>query len=326
MNNFHAGIDIAKLSFSAAIKAGGKEKTKSFSNDKKGFRAFLKWLGENPADSYRCCMEATGRYGEALAGFLHSSGCAVSVVNPAKISYFMKMRLDRNKTDEADAKAILAYSGLLNPPAWRPQSAERLELRELLQRAEALEKMRQQELNRLELARPAVRGSIKNHIEYLEKEIKSLEGKIRGLIAAHADLKKDTALLAGIPGIGEKTAQRAVAYFPDIRSFAGAKQAAAFCGLAPQRSQSGTSLNSSRLSKTGGAKLRKIFFMPALVAARYNPVIKAFYDRLIANGKPKKKALCAAMRKLVHIIYGVLKSGLPFDPERKKNKPAVQKI
>jgi transposase len=122
-------------------------------------------------------------------------------------------------------------------------------------------------------------------------------------------------LLKSIPGIGVRTSSKTLAFFNDITKFDNAKKVVAYIGLNPQHAQSGTSLNYSHISKTGDSELRKMFFMPALVAIQCEPSIKAYYNKLLSKGKAKKVAICAVMRKLVHIIYGVLKSKKPFNAE-----------
>ncbi|MBS0351413.1 MAG: IS110 family transposase [Proteobacteria bacterium] len=114
--------------------------------------------------------------------------------------------------------------------------------------------------------------------------------------------------------MGEKTAQKIIAFIGDIKRFTHPKQTTAYVGLNPRQRQSGSSINGCLgISKMGSAYLRKTLYMPALVAIKYNPLVKSFYTRLVKRGKPKKLAVCAAMRKLLHIIYGVLKSGQPFN-------------
>ena len=120
-------------------------------------------------------------------------------------------------------------------------------------------------------------------------------------------------LLVSINGIGERTAWSILAYIGDINFFSNAKQIASYAGLTPKIIQSGTSIDKSSLSKLGHKRLRKSLYMPALVAIRYNPILKAVYERLVNNGKPKKVAIVAVMRKLLILSYGVLKSEKPFD-------------
>ena len=313
MDKICVGIDIAKLTFVAAIKIGDKDKVKSFSNDEEGFQKFTEWLQQVSAGQYRCCMESTGKYGHALALFLHNNNYIVSIVNPAKIKYFMRSQLSRNKTDSVDAKFIRYYCELLLPPAWEPLPVETQELQALVKRRDSLNNMLLKEQNRLENVDDIIKESIDDLISHLANKIKTIEEMINKFINDRPELKVNSELLISITGIGEKTTNKILAFLGDVAKFDTAKKMAAFVGLNPQHAQSGTSLNYSHLSKTGDAELRKMFFMPALVAIRHEPNIKAFYEKLISKGKAKKVAICAVMRKLVHIIYGVLKSRKPFD-------------
>lgn len=313
MKKICVGIDIAKLTFVAAIKINDKDKVKSFPNNEDGFKSFIEWLQSFSVEEYHCCMEATGKYGYALALCLHENDHVVSIVNPAKIKYFMKSQLARNKTDSIDAKLICNYCELFTPSQWQPLPVEIKELQALVKRVDMLNNMLLQEKNRLENVEPIIKESIDDNINHLKNEIKKIEIVINKHIDAHSVLKKDSALLKSIPGIGEKTKNKTLAFLNRFKDFDKAKQAAAFIGINPQHAQSGTSLNHSHISKTGDAELRKMFYMPALVAIQCEPNIKAFYEKLVGKGKPKKVAICAVMRKLVHIIYGVLRSQKPFD-------------
>ena len=134
------------------------------------------------------------------------------------------------------------------------------------------------------------------------------------LIANDESLASKASLLKTIKGVGNKTIYVVLSHLGDPEQFQSPKQFAAYIGINPGHKQSGTSLNQSALCKIGDPYIRKMLYMPTLSATQCNPLIKTFYQRLISNGKPKMVAVCAAMRKLVFIIFGVLKSGVPFDP------------
>ena len=258
-------------------------------------------------------MEATGVYGEALATFLCDLGYYVCVVNPAKIKGFSRGELTRTKTDKADAKLIARFCRAMNPAPWHPEPPHIRELQALVRRLEALQDMYQQESNRLEGATKTVQSSIEVIKTKLDQEIDEIRKKIKNNIDQHPDLRDKQKLLETIPGVGEATISQVLAFMP-IHKFASAKQLTAFIGLNPREYTSGTSINGrTSLSKMGNSKLRKAFYMPALVAKHHNPIIKAFCERLKGNGKSTMLIIGAAMRKLVHIIYGVLKSGKAFD-------------
>lgn len=308
------GIDISKRKFDLALLHRGKLKHKAFPNTPAGHEALIAWLRDLGVTAAHACLESTNVYGEALAECLHDHGYTVSIVNPARIKGFAQSELARTKTDKADAGVIARFCAALRPAPWTPDPQEIRELRALVRRLEALMDMRQQEINRFQVAPPVVAETVQAHIEYLNQSIKDTKQRIRDHIDHHPDLKQKKELLASIPGIAEATIHVALSEFADITRFKNAKCLAAFVGVAPRERQSGSSVRGRTvLSKMGRGKLRKAFFMPALVALRYNPLLKAMKERLLAAGKAKMAIVGAAMRKLVHLIYGVLKSGKPFD-------------
>lgn len=314
------GIDVSKKKFDVALLNEGKLKHKALNNDTKGFEILAKWLQEHNASDAHICMEATGVYGDLLAEFLHDAGFVVSMVNPARIKGFAQSEMIRAKTDKADAAVIARFCAAMRPAPWHPQPKHLRLLRDLVRRLDALIEMRQQERNRLEAATGILIEQLHEHIEYLEKAIKETKRLINQHIDNHPDMKSKKVLLETIPGIGEATIHVILTEFSDISRFKNAKALAAFLGVAPKIKQSGSSVRGrSTLSKMGRSALRKSFFMPALVALRYNPILKEMKQRLLANGKAKMAIVGAAMRKLIHIVYGVLKSNRPFDP----NKVAV---
>lgn len=308
------GIDISKRKFDLALLHRGKLKHKAFPNTPAGHEALIAWLRDLGVTAAHACLESTNVYGEALAECLHDHGYTVSIANPARIKGFAQSELARTKTDKADAGVIARFCAALRPAPWTPDPQEIRELRALVRRLEALMDMRQQEINRFQVAPPVVAETVQAHIEYLNQSIKDTKQRIRDHIDHHPDLKQKKELLASIPGIAEATIHVALSEFADITRFKNAKCLAAFVGVAPRERQSGSSVRGRTvLSKMGRGKLRKAFFMPALVALRYNPLLKAMKERLLAAGKAKMAIVGAAMRKLVHLIYGVLKSGKPFD-------------
>lgn len=327
------GIDIAKAKFDVALhlirqtpaqialastlnKYHLKDKTAQFTNDAAGFDALIAWLQAHHVglESIHIAMEATGIYYEELAAFLCAKGFNVSVVNPALISGFAKANLSRTKTDKADAKLIASFCAALQPARWLAPAPQVRHLRELTRRLVDLKDLQQQERNRLSQAR-STHGSITVIIDALETQIKLIVKAIKDHIDKHPDLKAQAALLDSIPGMGSVTIGTLLAEV-EFERFDRAPQLAAFTGLVPKIRQSGTSVHGrGALSKAGSSDLRRSLYMPAIVAMQHNPVIKAFYTRLLANGKSKMQAICACMRKLLCIAFGVLKSKLPFNPD-----------
>jgi transposase len=310
------GIDIAKAKFDVALGAGQRARRATFDNNSAGFMALERWLEKLGASHVYACMEATGRYGEALAETLYESGHDVSVVNPARIKKYADSQLNRNKTDAQDALVILDFAQTQEVEAWRPPAAYQRKLQEMVRYHDSLKSMRRQESNRLSsgIKSPEVIEPIQQHLAYLDQQIELLEAQMQSHVEQNQRLQKKQALLTTIPGIGRLTATRLMAEIADVKAFDNAKQLAAYAGLTPSHYQSGSSVHRrARLSKMGRSSLRKHLYMPALAAYRWNPVIQALRQRLLAKGKPKMVVVGAAMRKLLHIVYGVLKTGRPFD-------------
>lgn len=307
------GIDVAKSKLDVALMLNGKALMKKFDNSIKGFKLLQGWLASLKIVQVHACLEATGAYGDAVAEFLYERGHRVSVVNPFRIKSFAKSDLQRNKTDQADARTIAAFCLAKDPDDWHPLPPEIKQLQALTRRIEALERMLLVETNRLERAPAATRPSIDRMIETLKQEIDNVQRLIKDHIDNHPDLKHQSDLLQTIPGIGEKTARLLLGEI-EFRSFTSARALAAHAGVTPRQFQSGTSLNWTRLSKLGSGRIRKALYFPAVSAIRYNAVIKKFARRLSENGKAPMQIVCAAMRKLLHIAFGVIKNNRPFDP------------
>jgi transposase len=313
------GIDIAKLKFNACLlRAGGKLRHKLFPNNTAGFAQLAEWLTKQGAMRTRACMEATGVYGEALALYLHAAGHTVSVVNPAAVKAFAASRLSRTKTDKVDAELIARFCQAQRPSAWSPPAPEVRELQALARRLESLVEMRVAEENRLSsgVTVDLVRQSVEEHVAYLDGQIKRTRELIREHVNRHPTLKRQGELLDSIPGIGEATAAVLLAEITDIKQYRSARQVAAYAGLVPRERRSGSSVRGHvRLSKIGNARLRRALYFPAVTALRCSAFFRAWAEGLRQRGKCKMSVIGAAMRKLIHLAYGVLKTGKPFDPE-----------
>ena len=317
------GIDIAKLKFNVClVQHNGKLRHKVFSNTATGFDQLKAWLSRQQVERVHACLEATGTYGEALSLFLHQLGHRVSVVNPAAIKAFAGSRLSRTKTDRVDAELIARFCLAQEPSAWTPLPAEVRELQALVRRLESLVEMRVAEENRLASAITvdSVRESVEALLAHLSEQIKRTEQLIRDHINRHPRLKQQSELLDSIPGVAETTAALLLAEITDITHYSSARQVAAYAGLVPRERQSGTSVRGrTRLSKIGNARLRRALYFPAITALRCSPFFQAWAEGLQKRGKSKMSVICAVMRKLVHVVYGVLKSGKKFDPEWAKS-------
>jgi transposase len=316
------GIDVSKANLIAClIRSPGKPIVKEFKNDPSGFAKLLRWAMSFKGEQLHFCMESTGPYSLQIATFLAEAeqtvSVKVSVANPARIKYFGMSKGILNKTDKADARLIALYCKEQSPEPWRQSRPEVRQLIALMRRLAAVQEHLNQEKNRLQ--EPGllkeVQRSIKTLIRQLEAEIRRLEKSILDHIDRHPDLKADKELLLSIKGIGNATAHWILAELPDTSQFENATSAAAYAGLCPTEYSSGTSVKrKTRLSKAGNKHLRRALYMPAISAIRFNPIVADLYNRLVARGMNHKAALGAAMRKLLMLAYGVLKTRTNFDP------------
>lgn len=321
MNEHAVGIDVSKKKLDICVATANKVKTKVFKNTPVGHDELDGWLRQRDLPkATQVVLEATGPYSERVAIALADAGWAVSVVNPARITGFAQSELSRNKTDKADARLIARFAQKAELQLWQPPSLAVRELRALVDRLQALIDMRQQELNRLEAldqgSTTNVRDMVKDHVDWLNAQIKKIQSDIDDHIDGSPELKHDAELMESIPGIGKRASSQFLAYIGDVRRFKNAKALAAFIGVTPRQKQSGTSLNGrSSLSRAGHTAARKALFMPGMVAKRHNPAVIAMAKRLEQRGLTPQAIVGASMRKLVHLIYGVLKSGEPFKAE-----------
>lgn len=321
---WHVGIDIAKIKVDISAWDGTRFHHRTFSQTPDGHTTLVGWLQSLGGTIVQVCLEATGTYGEALALALHEAGYWVSVLNPAVLKAFRQSTLTRTKNDRTDAALLARYGAVHHPDRWVPPAPETRELQALVRRLESLRQLRQQELNRRESSGRStdIDTSITTIVAALDTEITRLDQLIRDHIDHHPSLKEPHALLQTIDGIGEKTATGILAECGDLRRFASAREAAAYAGLTPKEHTSGSSVQGKpRLSKMGSARLRKLLYFPAIVAKTHNPIIQAFCEQLLARGKHTMTVIGAAMRKLLHLAYGVVKSGKPFDPAYARKQP-----
>jgi transposase len=320
MTPLSLGIDVSKLKFDVALlREGGKFRHRVFPNTAAGLAHLSAWLEKQQAGRVHACLEATGAYSDSLATYLHEQGHLVSVVNPAQIKAYAESHLTRAKTDKADATLIARFCSERRPSEWRPLPRQARDLQALVRRLDSLLEMRQMEENRLGVAATAaVKESLAGHLAFLDGEIARTEALIRSHIDSHPGLRGQRDLLVSIPGIGGSTAAKILGEMMDVKLYESARQLAAFAGLAPRLHESGSSVKKrAKLSKVGAPRLRKALYFPAIVAIKHNPYIKEMSERLRGRGKCPMQIIGAAMRKLVHLAYGVLKSGRPFDPELK---------
>lgn len=313
------GVDIAKRQFDVAtLQANGKYRTKGqLSNDPAGFKVFAQWLEKHAEVGAWVVMEATNVYHEALAEHLLGLGYRVSVMNPARIAKYAQSELLRVKTDKSDAKliALYGYRHVDALQSWQPEPRTRRHLRALVRRYEELKELHRMESNRLDTADSSVKESILSVVAHLERQIDQTLKAIQEQIDDDPDLRGQRDLLVSIDGISDKTAALLLAELGDFSRFDDARAVVAFAGLNPRLQESGSHKGQVRISRIGSASLRAGLYMPAICAMNHNEAVKALRERLKEKGKAGKQIVCAAMRKLLHIAYGVLKSGQPFKAE-----------
>lgn len=312
----YLGIDVAKDSLDVYLLKAEGGIHYQVKNEPAGFRDLHRWLKKQQAKSAHVCLEATGIYGMDVAQFLHDNGYRVSVVNPARIKGFATSQMRRSKTDRLDAEVIAAFCKALEPSVWTPSEPAWYEMRALLRHLEDLQTTRQQQVNRLHVATTeVVRGQLQQHIAFIDEQIRQLKQQVRTHLQQHPNLHDQVHLLTSIPGIGELVAWRLVAEIQALSTFQAVRQLVAYVGLDPTRHDSGSSVRAGhRISRQGRAALRAALYMPALVAIKHNPILHVFAARLSAQGKLPQQVIVAVMRKLLHLAYGILKSGLPFNP------------
>ena len=342
--DFILGVDVSKKTLSVVL-VDQKDKTiwscKNMPNDDVGFQKLLDSIiqvasKKAGAEDYtiKAGLESTGVYGERLLNFLHgnNTGGRISVyeLNPLAVKSFRQALMKQNKNDAADAKTIASYiptaiaRGQISP--WNMLDHERKVLQELSRRRDELKELICEEKNRLEKIENAhapseqVKESLMGHLGYLNSGLQQIEKDIEDHIESDERLKSDIELLRSIPGIGTVNAVKFVCEIGDVKAFSSVKRLVSIIGIAPTEHTSGTSVHGrTRISRQGKTRVRNGLYMAALVASHANPIIKNFYDKLLKKGKCKKVALVACIRKLVHIIWGILKSRKTFDASYGQN-------
>jgi transposase len=317
------GIDVSKDTLDIVLRGQERNQHQVFANTMVGYARLLRWLIAQKAGAVHACLEATGQYGEGVAEYLYQAGHAVSVVNPVRIKRYGESKLHRNKTDKADAALIAEFCAKEIPPLWKPLPDSLKQLRQMVRRLDDLQCTYQQERNRLTsgVNNTWVIADLQGHLQELSQRIQAMKTAIEQFVAADPGLSHQAFLLDSIPGIGMLTAARLLGEIGEITSFEDAPQLAAYAGLNPKGARSGSSVHKkTRISKEGRAFIRYILYMPAIVARKHNPIIRDFCTRLAQRNLPEMAIVAAAMRKLLHLVFGVLKNDTPFNPTILKEK------
>jgi transposase len=318
---FALGLDVGKNEVHAAILCGRDPAflaEKVFVNTQSGFLALMDWLKRllPEQSNVHACMEATGSYSQPLAFFLHEKLACVSVVNPQCIKAFGQISLRRSKTDPADARLIASFCMKETPKAWTPPTPNQRRLQALARRLKSLQGQHAAERHRLGQCHDKdVAADLRAHLLWLKNHQDKIEAQMRKIIAQDEKLTTQARLLESIPGIGRKSASLLLAEIHHPEEYQSARQLAAYAGLTPRHNQSGSSgSKTTPLCKIGSKRLRLILYFPAIVAIRHHPPARAFAERLRARAKAEMVIVCAVMRKLLHIVFGILKHQKPYNP------------
>lgn len=318
MNTTHwVGIDVAKAKFDLVLLPSGNAqrlKHKIFQNTAKGHKACLAWLNALPG-TVSVCLEATGHYSEGIAEALYEADIDVSVENPYQIKQYARARLMRSKTDRLDAEVIAHFGQHMPRRGFVPRSETQKRFRELVRvwqtlKAQITQLSGQFESLQIDEARDALDLAVKE----LTKQAATLEKQLRAMVTDNNTLKQTDTLLRSIKGVGDVCIYTLMAYLPPIEQFHSAKALAAFFGVCPRDTQSGAYSGKTRMSRQGSTVLRKALYMPAISVKTHNTDLQPFIRRLQNKGLAPKAIVGALMRKLVHLIYGILKHQRPFDP------------
>ena len=303
------GIDVAKARVDVAVRPSGD--IWSVDYDETGVAGLVDRLqAMGPA---AVVLEATGGLEVPLASALAGAALPVVVVNPRQVRDFAKATGRLAKTDALDAQVLAHFAEAVRPPVRQLRDDDAQELNAMTTRRNQVMTMLVAEKNRLSRSIPAVRPSIQAHIAWLDQELKDLDDGLRQTLRRSPVWREKDDLLRSVPGVGEQLALTLLAYLPELGTL-NRKQIAALVGVAPINRDSGT-MRGRRAVWGGRARVRTVLYMGALVASRRNPVIRAFYQRLLDAGKSKKAALTACMRKLLVILNAMVKSGQHWDPE-----------
>jgi transposase len=313
------GIDVSKDRLDVMLRRAEREQQRGYANSAAGFRDLHSWLqGQGVAPQQtQVALEATGSYSDAISLFLYEQGYVVSVLNPAVLVDYRKSINIRSKTDALDARLLARYAYEQRPRAWKPLPPEMQTLRYLVARREDVQQMLQQERNRLHAGRMDawIRSRVQQHVKQLDKDLQLIWKRILAHLKAYPSLKRQWRRLQTIRGIGPISAAAILAEVGEIERFEDPRALVSLAGLAVKRHDSGRSVHGKpKIDRHGRMGLRRILYMCARAALRWDAHMQRFAARLEARGKPLKVVQVAVMRKLLHIVYGVWKHDADYDP------------
>jgi len=310
------GIDVSAKKLEVAA-----QKQFEVANTAEGHKKIVRYLTRKGRTA-RVCMEATGNYGLDLALALQrAEGVEVMLVNPRAAHHFAKAMMKRSKTDPVDARVLREYAQRMDFHPWTPPAKELLELRALARRTVALSGMVTQEKNRLHAAESTselafIRHDIEVNIRHLKRRLEELEKQQRRLIERNVQLRDAIRHLTSTKGIAMTSAVQIYGEICVLPADMTPRQLTAHAGLDPRHFESGTLVGKTRISKRGNKYLRRALYMPVLSGVQHDPHMKAFYEKLVNNGKAKLQAQVAVMRKLLHSIHGMLRHSEDFNGQK----------
>jgi transposase len=260
-----------------------------------------------PEQIKRVVLESTGGYEREAALWLTQVGYPVAVINARQGRNFARAMNQQAKTDQVEAQVLALFGDRIIPPV-RPLATEaQQQLDDLVTRRRQLVDILTAERNRMAMLRGKAQANVERHIEWLNEQIQELDGEIEAQIQANQAWRQTQKLVLSVPGVGKVMAATLLSALPELGQL-GHKQIAALVGVAPFNCDSGQ-MKGKRRVFGGRANVRQVLFMATMVAVRYNPVLKAFYERLLERGKLKKVALVACMHKLLTILNAIVKQG-----------------
>lgn len=313
VQNF-SGIDISKNSFDVCLEHEGRYRHKKFSYTEEGMESCVKFITPDT----HCIMESTGTYHCRLAHFLHTRGITVSVVNPLSVKRFAQALMLRSKTDSADSRMLAMYGRKFTPAPWLPKKDYCIELQQLINLQQLLIKQLTADTNQLEanahsvVRNPCVQEVLRQQVLQTQASIKQVEKQLEEIVQQYDKQNYDN--VSTIPGIGKKTAIVLIAMTQNMEAFDSAKQVCSYFGLCPRLYESGTSVKGrAKICKMGMVVIRKLLYMCALSAKRYNKACRELYERLVAKGKSKKLILIAIANKLVKQVFAIMKNKTTYN-------------
>lgn len=302
-NGRHVGIDISKTTLDIYVLESDIHWQSD--NSEAGIKPLVSRLARYKLS--RIIVEATGGYERKLVELLASKGLPVVVVQPVQARQFAKAQGVLAKTDKIDARMLAQFGAIMQPQVRPIQSVKIRHIRDLLARKRQLSESRTQELNRAQKAEKVIASSHRRLIKILDKEIDWVNTRLEKCVSEMAEWKTTYDLLTSVPGVGDGVAFTLLGELPELGSLT-SRQVAALTGLAPYNHDSGN-MRGKRRIKGGRAPIRTMLYMAMMCAIQHNPVMKSFYARLVEQGKHKKVALTACMRKLMTILNAMVRDG-----------------